>query len=242
MSAFYAFSAAYLMMQGQQKEPYTELLVIVHPNWLNYANVFGLQKESAIALTKSCYAKGLQDAIDWQSYRKAMFAIYGRAIIEAAKNPKTIVAIFAVPMGMSDYRAIASSDRAKIKKSEFTDAMRLIRFAKAMLGKRLIVINSPALNELKKDCERFAQVIAGKKVPLSKDFVLRAGGEISTGCVQTVANNLKVLLNPKKAFVDKSICGDLLIKENLTKRKPFRRTAIPKVKERIRYQRAKYKK
>lgn len=242
MSAFYAFSAAYLMMQGQQKEPYTELLVIVHPNWLNYASFFGLQKQRAIALTKSCYAEGRHDAIDWQRYRKAMFAIYGRAIIEAAKNPKTIVAIFAVPMGTSDYRAITSSDREKIKKSEFTDAMRLIRFAKAMLGRRLIVINSPALNELKKDCERFAQVIAGKKVPLSKDFVLRAGGEISTGCVQTVANNLKVFLNPKKAFVDKSICGDLLIRGKITKRNLFRRSPTTGRKGRIRYQRPKYKK
>ncbi|MCX8189921.1 MAG: hypothetical protein N3F05_01690 [Candidatus Diapherotrites archaeon] len=228
-------------METDHKGPYNELLVLVHPNWLNYATEFGLQKHRTIELTKNLYSKGHQEAIDWERYRKAMFAIYGRAIIEAAKNPKAMVAIFAVPMGLRNYKAIIEKDKTLLKNSEFNDAMRLIGFAKKILGRRLIVINSPGLNELKQDCERLVSIIARKKVALSRDFVLRAGGEISTGCVQTVINNLRLLLNPKMAFVDKKICGDLLIKEKLVRRRLERRAQRNK-KIKTPYAKPRYKK
>ncbi|MEM4663247.1 MAG: hypothetical protein QXM75_04460 [Candidatus Diapherotrites archaeon] len=215
-----------LTMRG----PYKELLVLVHPNWLTHATMYGLDDQRVIELMKDFYSGGRAENIDWQRYRKAMFDIYGRAIIEASKRPDVLVVIFAVPMNINEYRAILRSDKASIKKSSKSDVLRFIDFARKLLGKRLIIINSPGYKELYEDSERLANLLQKKKIKFAEDFVIRGGGEISKGCVQTVVTKLRQLLSPKECFVDFSICGDLIIKERLTKRKLEKRYPKPRPK------------
>lgn len=213
-------------MQSKKKQVFSELLVIVHPNWLEYASVFGLDKVRARQYMRAVYSKGKPEETDFKRYRKAMFDVYGRAIIEAASRPDVLVAIFAVPMKLAEYKAFLRKKRIEAKIAEHADVLRFIAFAKEQLGRRLVVINSPGLRDLEYDTERFVNILRRKRVKFRKDFVVRGGGELSAGCVQTVVNRLKFLLKPKSAWVDKRICGDII--SNFPKRRTARHTQRPK--------------
>jgi len=205
------------------KGPFKELLVIVHPNWLEHVSVLGLEQQRAREYLRDLYAQGMPESIDWERYRKAMFDIYGRAIIEASKRPDVLVAIFAVPMKFAEYRGIAEKDRDKIKKAEHSDVLRFIAFAKKLLGERLIVINSPGFT-LRHDAERLVNIIRKKGIKFEREFTLRGGGELSHGCVSTVVSELKNSLKPSKTYVDARICGNLLIKGKPTGMRVLKRS------------------
>ena len=217
-------------MHAEKNKPFNELLVIVHPNWLEHASVFGLDKARAKQSIKALYSKGKLKEIDFGRYRKAMFDVYGRAIIEAAKSPDVLVAIFAIPMKFVEYKALLRKNRTEVKKAGHADVLRFIAFAKKQLGRRLIVINSPGLTDLRYDTERLYNIIARKRIRFTKDFVIRGGGELSDGCVRTIVDNLGTLLRPKKAYVDRSICGDII--SNFPKRRVVRHTQRAKPSKR----------
>lgn len=213
-------------MQARKRREFKELLVLVHPNWLEYASVFGLDNAGFRQHVRAIYSKGRIKETDFKRYRKAMFDVYGRAIIEAAKRPDVFVAILAVPMKLAEYKEFLGKNRTKAKTAEHTDVLRFITFAKEQLGRRLVVINSPGLRDLEYDTERLANILRRKRVKFRKDFVIRGGGEISAGCVQTAVNKLKFLLRPKRAYVDRRICGDII--SNFPKRRIARHMQRPK--------------
>ncbi len=198
---------------------FKELLVIVHPNWLEHATPSETSNSKVAYLMKQPYSRGKAHETDFKRYRRAMFDVYGRAILNAAKRPDVLVAILAVPMSFSEYKAILR-DRAELKKVMHADVARLIAFAKEHLKERLIVINSPGIDGLRGDAERLYNIIIKKKIPLGKGLVIRGGGEISECCVRTVIDYLKLLLKPKQAYVDKSICGDII--SNFPKRRTMK--------------------
>lgn len=209
---------------------YKELLVIVHPNWLNHAIIFGMEGPMARRLMQGLYSKGKRRETDFRRYRKAMFDIYGRAILEAAKKDDVLVAILVVPMELSEYKAIVRKKRDVVKEAEHADVLRFINFARERLGERLIVINSLLLGDLISDARRLSNIIARKRIRFTKDFVIRGGGELSDGCVRTIVDNLGALLRPKKAYVDRSICGDVI--SNFPKRRVVRHTQRAKPSKR----------
>ncbi|MEM0359920.1 MAG: hypothetical protein QXK06_01105 [Candidatus Diapherotrites archaeon] len=214
-------------------QKFQELMLLVHPNWLFYGPRHGRGIWEKLFIEK-LYSQGKPqllppeilsqkfsyepDSMDWKRFRREMFHRYGSAILEAERNPRIFVAVFPVPMKMSEYKAVAGNDRVAMKKAVHSDFLRLLSFARKRLGKRLVVVNTPVI-EFEKTAKRLKRVIERKGIVFEEGFLVKGFGEISDmkgerpgkECVRMLLGEIGKVFPGSRLVVDERYCGDVLV-------------------------------
>lgn len=204
-----------------------KLYLLVHPNWLNV--LIESEKYVSEPALRQLYEKNKpalkkETPIDWNRYRKEMFARYSE-LIRKASGEKAVVVIVTYPMNTNTYRKILEKNPKSIQKNWQRNVARLIKYGKEILGKRFIVLNMGTLEaSATQAVMRISKILERRGFALSKNFTLIAAGEISKACVSMMLKEAKWLLKPRSAKMPMRYCGDVLegVKARRIRRHTFR--------------------
>ncbi len=202
----------------RKRKIFNELLLVVHPNWLEKWLEYVRGQPEHVIRTSSYVAKKpvlvergtkrlVSDIMDWKRYRKAMFDRYGRAIIDASKREDVIVAFLLTPEEYKEYRKAV---RSKIKRRKLSAAARLTLFARKHLKERLFVLAAPELVRVYDIINNLYSRVTHKGIRFSENLVIRGIGEMSNRCVARAVKEAQIIFGAKEAYVDKVYCGDVL--------------------------------